>query len=156
MIIDLKGHIYDTELDFDNQTEDTKNFVNEILITVNSTFTFDDSYRIIEYKYKIDNKYEVVKTQVFSEPAPSCAIESVEIIVRVANLWHEPNYSIQIILTLEQQVNLLRAYPDFALYTSQSNLPTYVEGNKLYTYDNVLRKEYRDLLQHFGGIITDK
>lgn len=156
MIIDLKGHIYDTELDFDNQTEDTKNFVNEILITVNPAFTFDNSYRIVEYKYKIDNKYEVVKTQVFSEPAPSCAIESVEIIVRVANLWHEPNYSIQIILILEQQVNLLKAYPDFALYTSQSNLPTYVEGNKLYTYDNVLRKEYRDLLQHFGGIITDK
>lgn len=156
MIIIIHGYRYDTELPLEEQDVEFIKFIVDWISDNTPTFNFDESNRPFEYVYKVDDSVEIVKRQEFIAPSPSCEISGETTFVRGVEIWHEPNYCTQVKLTFQEQIDLLRAYPDFALYTSESNLPTHVEKDTLYTYDNTLCQEYRDLLQYFGGIITDK
>lgn len=156
MIVVVNGYRYDTDKPFEDQDKGTIQFIKEWISSNVPVFNFDESNRPYEYVYSVDRETEIVKKQNFTENAPSCAINGETILVRAVEIWHESTYCIQVKLTFQQQIDLLRAYPDFALYTSESNLPTHIEGGILYTYDNSLCEEYRDLLHYFGAIITDK
>lgn len=156
MIVVINGYRYDTDKSLEEQDKSTIQFITEWIANNIPTFNFDESNRPFEYVYSVDRNTEIVKKQNFIENAPSCAIDGETILVRGVETWHEPTYYIQVKLTFQQQIDLLRAYPDFALYTSESNLPTVIEGDILYTYDNTLCSEYRDLLHYFGAIIIDK
>ena len=157
MIIEFEnGLLYDTSLSFENQETVVITYINEVMTAVSPVLVFDDSYRVTEYVYMADSKTEIVKMQEFANPAPDCELKSSYIMVRGIEIWHDKSKAIQIILTFQQQIDLLTAYPKFAVYTSESNLPTFIEGNLLYTYDNTLCVEYRMLVMYFGGIINDK
>lgn len=155
MIIDLNGYKYDTELSFDEQSQDTIDFVNECIETIQPTFNYDRYNRPFEICYKVGEN-EIVITQKFKSQSVSCDLDTIVKSVRGVDVWHENDMTIQVILSIESQVAILSAYPEFAVYTVEVGMPTYTEGKYVYLYDNQLSIEYRQLIQYFGGIINDK
>lgn len=157
MIIEFENGLkYDVRIPFSEQDSDVIEYINSIIESKEPILQLDENYRVVEYVYKADKSTEILRVQEFSNPAPSCEIKTSYITVRGVEVWHDKAKSIQIILTFQQQIDLLTAYPEFAVYTSQSELTTFVESDTLYTYDNTLCDEYRQLVQFFGGIINDK
>ncbi len=155
MIIDLNGHKYDTELSFDEQSQDTIDFVNECINDIQPSFNYDSYNRPFEIVYKVGSN-EIVITQIFKSQSVSCDLDKVIKTVRGVEIWHVKDMSIQIVMSIESQVAILTAYPEFALYTVQGCMPTFTEGKCIYLYDNTLAHEYRSMIEYFGGIINDK
>lgn len=155
MIIDLNGHKYDTELSFDEQSQDTIDFVNECINDIAPTFNYDNYNRPFEIIYKVGSN-EIVITQIFKSQSVSCDLDTIVKSVRGIEIWHRKDMTIQVIMSIESQVAILTAYPEFALYIVQGNMPTFTENKYIYLYDNTLATEYREMIQYFGGIINDK
>ena len=155
MIIDLNGYKYDTELSFDEQSQDTIDYCNECIETIQPTFNYDCYNRPFEIVYKV-GKNEIVVTQIFKSQSVSCDLDTIEKSVRGIEIWHRNDMTIQVIMSIESQVAILTACPEFAIYTVQGQMPTFTEGKNIYLYDNTLATEYREMIQYFGGIINDK
>ena len=155
MIIDLNGHKYDTDLSFEEQSQDVIDYCNECICSVAPIFNYDDYNRPCEIVYEIDGN-EVVIEQVFKSQSVSCDLDSVIKSARGKQIWHDKTKSIQVVLSIETQIAILTAYPEFSIFTVEGGMPTFVEGNNIYLYDNALSIEYRQLIQYFGGIINDK
>ena len=156
MIIVYQNIKYDTDLPIEGQVQETIDFIYESIKASIDHYNIDDSNRPFEAIWKLDEQTEIVKTYIWNTPAPSCGVEKEVLSIRGVEIWHEPTYSIQIKLNFQENILLLKEYPEFAVYTSQSGDPIYTEGDILYVYDNVLSDQNRQLIQYFGGIITDK
>ena len=155
MIIDLNGHKYDTDLSFEEQSQDVIDYCNECICSVAPIFNYDNFNRPFEIVYKV-GKNDIVVTQIFKSQSVSCDLDTIVKSVRGIEIWHRNDMTIQVIMSIESQVAILTAYPEFALYTVQGNMPTFTEGENIYLYDNTLATEYRQMIQYFGGIINDK
>jgi hypothetical protein len=156
MIIAYKNIKYDTDLAFEVQEQATIDFINESIKATIDHYNIDDSNRPFEASWKLDEQTEIVKTSIWNTPAPSCGVEKEVLSMRGVEIWHEPNFTIQVKLTLLQNIALLRSVPMFSVYTVESGDPLHIEGDMMYIYDNTLSLENRTLIQSFGGIITDK
>jgi len=155
MIIDLNGYKYDTDLSFEEQSQDVIDYCNKCVETISPTFNYDDYNRPFEICYKIGSN-EIVIAQKFKSQSVSCDLDTIEKSVRGIEIWHRKDMTIQVIMSIESQVAILTAYPEFVLYTVQGNMSTFTEGENIYLYDNTLATEYREMIQYFGGIINDK
>ena len=155
MIIDLNGYKYDTELSFDEQSQDTIGFVNECIATIQPTFNYDNYNRPFEIVYTV-GKNEVVIKQIFKSKSVSCDLDTIVKFVRGVEIWHVKDMTIQVIMSIESQMAIWTAYPEFAMYVVQGGMLTFTEGKNIYLYDNTLAMEYRMMIQYFGGIINDK
>lgn len=155
MIIDLNGHKYDTELSFEEQSQDTIDYVDECVATIQPTFNYDNFNRPFEIVYPV-GKNEIVVKQIFKSQSVSCDLDVVVKLVRGIEIWHAKDMAIQVIMSVESQMAILAAYPEFAMYVVQGAMPTFTEGKNIYLYDNTLALEYRMMIQYFGGIINDK
>ena len=155
MIIDLNGHKYDTELSFDEQSQDTIDFVNECINDIAPTFNYDNYNRPFEIVYKV-GKNEVVIKQTFKSQSVSCDLDYIVKFARGKVIWHDKSKIVQVIMSIETQIAILSAYPEFAVFTAEGGMPTYIEGRDIYLYDTTLSVEYRQLIQYFGGTINDK
>ena len=156
MIIVYQNIKYDTDLPIEGQVQETIDFIYESIKNSIDHYNIDDSNRPFEASWKLDEQTEIVKTFIWNTPAPSCGVEKVVISMRGVEIWHEPNFTIQVKLTLLQNIALLRSVPIFSVYTVESGDPLHIEGNMMYIYDNTLSDDNRKLIQKFGGIITDK
>ena len=84
-MIDLTENIvWDENKVFDLQTDGCKEFINDAIATSEKTINYDDSNRPFEYVTQMGG-YDIVQTQLWTEPAPSCLISGVEISVRERN-----------------------------------------------------------------------
>ena len=155
MIIYLNGYRYDTELSFDEQSQDTIDFVNECINDIAPTFNYDNYNRPFEIIYKVGSN-EIVITQIFKSQSVSCDLDTIVKSVRGIEIWHRKDMTIQVIMSIETQIAILSAYPEFAVFTAEGGMPTYIEGRDIYLYDTTLSVEYRQLIQYFGGTINDK
>lgn len=155
MILDLQGYKYDTELDFESQEQSTIDFINGYIASNDCVYNFDDYNRPFEAVYKIDDN-EIVVRQIFGSQSVSCDLLRIETLARGFEIWHDKTKSIQVIMSIESQMAILSAYPEFAIFTVQGCMPSFVEGRFIYLYDNTLAEEYRQLIQYFGGTINDK
>ena len=72
---------YYTDLSFENQTAECQEYINKFIQDNQPVFNWDKSNRPFEYVYLADS-FEIVKTQVWNTPAPSCGIEKEVITVR--------------------------------------------------------------------------
>ena len=156
MIIVYQNIKYDTDLPIEGQVQETIDFIYESIKNSIDHYNIDDSNRPFEASWKLDEQTEIVKTFIWNTPAPSCGVEKEVISMRGVEIWHEPNFTIQVKLTLLQNIALLRSVPIFSVYTVESGDPLHIEGNMMYIYDNTLSDDNRKLIQKFGGIITDK
>src|ERR1035437_5427352 len=110
MIIAYNEIKYDTDLVFEAQEQATIDFINESIKASIDHYNIDDSNRPFEAAWKLDEQTEIVKTYVWNTPAPSCGVEKEVISMRGVEIWHEPNYSIQIKINFKQDIELLGDY----------------------------------------------
>jgi len=85
MILTIDNITYDTSKNFEDQDNNTKLFVLNKIQEITPTFNFDETNRPFEYVFTISNTIEIVKTQIWSEQAPSCAIVCENISMRNIN-----------------------------------------------------------------------
>ena len=156
MIVEFKNNIkYDTELSYDEQSQETIDYLNKCISEVEPIFNFDDYNRPFEIIYEIDGN-EVIINQCFKSQSVSCDLENVIKSARGKQIWHDKTKTIQVVMSVETQIAILTAYPEFAIFTVDGLMPTFVEGNNIYLYDVALSIEYRQLIQYFGGVINEK
>ena len=156
MIIALTDMIiYDTDICFSGQTSDCVSFVNNYMGTTESVVNLDDSNRPYQYVYK-NKDWDIIKTEIWNTPAPSCGISEEVITVKGSEIWHEPNCKIQIKISFENNILMLQQYPEFAVYVKNNNINSYIVENYVYLYVNYILDEHRYLLTMFGAIIIEK
>jgi hypothetical protein len=68
-------------------------------------------------------------------------------------IWHEEDKTIQIVLTLEQNTDLVTNVPEIAMYRKEHDIKVYREGNFVFSYVNWLLTEHRTLLESYGANI---
>ena len=156
MIIVLTDTInYDTDLKFSEQSEECISFVNNFIGTNEPIVNWDETNRPYQYVYK-NTDWNIVKTEIWNTPAPSCGISEEVITVEGSEIWHEPTCIIQIKMSFENNILMLQQYPEFAVYVKSNNIKTYILENYVYLYVNYILDEHRYLLTMFGAIIKEK
>ena len=74
----------------------------------------------------------------------------------ISHPWHDITCSMQIIMTYEQNLNMLSQFPEFGLYVKQNNINTIIENGFIYSYVNYILEEHNLLLISFGAVIKIK
>lgn len=69
--------------------------------------------------------------------------------------WHEPDKSIQIILTHQQNTELVIAVPEIAVYRKENDIHVYQDDDFVYSYVDWLLGEHREILEQFGAMINE-
>jgi hypothetical protein len=68
--------------------------------------------------------------------------------------WHDESQSIQIVLTLEQNTDLVTNVPEIAMYRKQNNIIVHRDEKFVYSYVNWLLEEHESLLLSYGAVIN--
>lgn len=156
MIIQLDTDIYwSTEYPYSSQSDATKNFVNSYMNTNTPTYRWDESNRPNRAEY-MSTDWMIVNTAIWSTPAPSCGVQEQIITVEGTDVWHNPERRIQVIMTYEDNLRLLKDFPEMGVVIKQDEVPSYIVDGFTYIYVNVLSEQERYLLTMFNAVINER
>ena len=71
-------------------------------------------------------------------------------------IWHDDNYSIQIVQSKDDCLNMLDNYPEIGVYRKDNNIENIRENGFVYIYVNYILPEHILLLEGFNAIINNK
>ena len=146
--------IFNTEKEFDNQTQDCQDYFYEVMNANEPTTIVDDFQRPLNQTWEVNSiGFEVVRV---TEYATQCGDWIFKNQHHVTNrkAWHEDkNY--QIIMHSLQLAKLSKDYTDF-VYAEGQKRETYIEGDFIYQYNDIVLPEHRLILESYGIIINKK
>lgn len=146
--------IFDTELQFDNQTQECQAYFFEVMNASEPTTIVDEFNRPLKQTWTVDSiGFEVSR---ITEYATQCGDWnfSNQYHVTVRKEWHEDK-NIQIIIDSDDFVNLTKDYPDFVASELKAR-PSYSENKFNYQYLEFLLEEHKQILLSYNTIINYK
>ena len=146
--------IFNTEKAFDNQEQDCQDYFFEVMNASEPTTITDDFNRPLTQSWEVTSiGFEVVR---ITEYATRCGDWNFKNQYHVTNrtAWHEDK-EYQIIMHSLQLAKLTKDYPDF-VYSEGQKRETYIEGDHIYQYNDIVLPEHRVILESYGIIINQK
>ena len=146
--------IFDTEIQFDNQTQECQAYFFDVMNASEPT-TIEDSFkRPLKQTWTVDSiGFEVSRITEYSHDSDSWNFDK-QYHVTVRKEWHEDkNY--QIIMSNEQYAIISKENIDF-VYAEAKKRESYFENGYIYQYTDVLLEEHRLYLESKGITINTK
>ena len=146
--------IFDTEKSFDNQTQDCQDYFFDVMNASEPTTVTDDFNRPLTQSWEVTSiGFQVVR---ITEYATQCGDWNFKNQYHVTNrtAWHEDK-EYQIIMHSLQLAKLTKDYPDF-VYSEGQKRETYIEGDYIYQYNDIVLPEHKVILENYGIIINQK
>lgn len=155
MIIKLPNNAeFDTDLDFDNQTQDCQAYFFDVMNASEPTTIVDDFNRPLKQTWNVNAiGFDVSR---ITEYATQCGDWnfSNQYHETIRSEWHEDK-AFQIIMNSLQLAKLSKDYPDF-VYSENKKRESYIEGDYIYQYTDVVLDEHRAILESYDILINSK
>lgn len=145
---------FDTDLDFDNQTQDCQAYFFDVMNASEPTTIVDDFNRPLKQTWNVDAiGFQVAR---ITEYATQCGDWnfSNQYHKTIRNAWHKDK-AFQIIMNSLQLAKLSKDYPDF-VYSENKKRESYIEGDYIYQYTDVVLDEHRAILESYDILINSK
>jgi len=155
MIIELPNKaIFDTELQFENQTQDCQDYFFEVMNASEPTTVVDSFQRPLTQTWEVNAiGFEVTRITEYTHSSTAWNFnKQYHEIIRKE--WHE--YKVyQIIMHSLQLAKLSKDYPDF-VYSENKKRESYIEGDYIYQYTDIVLDEHRAILESYDILINSK
>ena len=155
MIIKLPNNAeFNTDLDFDNQTQDCQEYFFEIMNASEPTTIVDDFQRPLKQTWNVDAiGFQVARITEYTHSSTAWNFDK-QYHETIRSAWHEDK-SFQIIMNSLQLAKLSKDYPDF-VYSENKKRESYIEGDYIYQYTDVVLDEHRVILESYDILINSK
>jgi len=146
--------IFDTELQFENQTQECQAYFFDIMNASEPT-TIEDSFkRPLKQTWNVDAiGFEVSRITEYSHDSDSWNFDK-QYHETIRKEWHEDKIY-QIIMSNEQYTVISKENIDF-VYAEAKKRESYLENGYIYQYTDILLDEHRIYLESKGIIINQK
>ena len=146
--------IFDTELQFENQTQECQAYFFEVMNASEPATVLDDYQRPLKQTWNVDSiGFEVSRITEYSHDSDSWNFDK-QYHETIRKEWHEGK-EYQIIMDSLQLAKLSKDYPDF-VYSENKKRESYIEGDYIYQYNDIVLPEHRAILESYGIIINKK
>ena len=155
MIIKLPNNAeFNTDLDFDNQTQDCQEYFFEIMNESEPTTIVDDFQRPLKQTWNVDAiGFQVARITEYTHSSTAWNFDKQYHEISRKE-WHEDK-AFQIIMNSLQLAKLSKDYPDF-VYSENKKRESYIEGDYIYQYTDVVLDEHRTILESYDILINSK
>ncbi len=146
--------IFDTELQFERQTQECKAYFFEVMNASEPITILDEYNRPLKQTWVVDSiGFVVTRISEYQDKSDAWTLKhQYHEIVR--NSWHE-NKIYQIIMSDFQYAIISKENIDF-VYAEAKKRESYLENGYIYQYTDVLLEEHRLYLESKGVIINTK
>ena len=146
--------IFNTEKAFDNQTQDCQDYFFEVMNASEPTTIVDDFNRPLTQTWEVNSiGFEVVRITEYETQSGDWNFKN-QYHETNRTAWHEDK-EYQIIMHSLQLAKLTKDYPDF-VYSEGQKRETYIEGDYIYQYNDIVLPEHKVILENYGIIINQK
>jgi len=146
--------IFDTEISFENQTQDCQSYFFEVMNASEPTTIVDEFQRPLNQTWNVNSiGFDVSRITEYENQSGDWNFKN-QYHVTTRKIWHEYK-EYQIIMDSLQLTKLTKDYPDF-VYSEGQKRETYIEGNYIYQYNDIVLPEHRVILESYGIIINKK
>ena len=146
--------IFDTELQFENQTQECQAYFFEVMNASEPATVLDDYQRPLKQTWNVDAiGFEVSRITEYSHDSDSWNFDK-QYHVTVRKEWHEDKIY-QIIMSDSQYTVISKENIDF-VYAEAKKRESYLENGYIYQYTDVLLDEHRLYLESKCIIINTK
>ena len=155
MIIKLPNNAeFNTELTFDNQTQDCQDYFFEIMNASEPT-TIEDSFkRPLKQTWNVNAiGFQVSRITEYATQGGDWNFSN-QYHETIRSEWHEDK-AFQIIMNSLQLAKLSKDYPDF-VYSENKKRESYIEGDYIYQYTDVVLDEHKVILENYDILINSK
>ena len=160
MIVKLpNGGEYNSQLTYEEQSAECKQYFNDYIGIHEADVIEKDNYNRPKYVYYDDStsNIQVKLTNHYQfQNDPRWTLNSTDIELILAYIWHLPNERYQIKGTDEQYNDLLEQQPEFGVYRKAMGIEVFKEPNMRYMYVNYFETGHREMLESYGIVIIDK
>lgn len=155
MIIKLPNNAeFDTEKSFDNQTQDCQNYFFEIMNASEPTTIVDSFKRPLKQTWNVNAiGFEVSRITEYNHSSTAWNFDK-QYHETIRKEWHEDKVY-QIIMNSLQLAKLSKDYPGF-VYAENKKRESYIEGDYIYQYTDVVLDEHRAILESYDILINSK
>ena len=146
--------IFDTEIQFDNQTQECQAYFFDVMNASEPT-TIEDSFkRPLKQTWNVDSiGFEVSRISEYQDNSDAWTLKH-QYHETVRSSWHEDKIY-QIIMSNEQYAIISKENIDF-VYAEAKKRESYFENGYIYQYTDVLLEEHRLYLESKGITINTK
>ena len=145
---------FNTDLDFDNQTQDCQEYFFEIMNASEPTTIVDDFQRPLKQTWNVDAiGFQVARITEYTHSSTAWNFDKQYHEISRKE-WHEDK-AFQIIMNSLQLAKLSKDYPDF-VYSENKKRESYIEGDYIYQYTDVVLDEHRTILESYDILINSK
>jgi hypothetical protein len=146
--------IFDTELQFENQTQECQAYFFEVMNASEPATVLDDYQRPLKQTWNVDAiGFEVSRITEYSHDSDSWNFDK-QYHVTVRKEWHEDKIY-QIIMSDSQYTVISKENIDF-VYAEAKKRESYLENGYIYQYTDILLDEHRIYLESKGITINTK
>jgi hypothetical protein len=155
MIIILPNNAeFDTELTFDNQAQDCQDYFFDVMNTSEPTTVVDSFNRPLKQTWEVLSiGFQVARITEYATQSGDWNFKN-QYHKTTRKVWHEDK-EFQIIMHSLQLAKLTKDYPDF-VYSEGQKRETYIEGDYIYQYTDIVLPEHRVILESYGIIINKR
>jgi hypothetical protein len=146
--------IFDTEIQFDNQTQECQAYFFEVMNASEPTTIADEFNRPLKQTWNVDAiGFEVSRITEYNHSSTAWNFDK-QYHETIRNSWHEDKVY-QIIMSDSQYAIISKENIDF-VYAEAKKRESYLENGYIYQYTDVLLDEHRIYLESKGIIINTK
>ena len=146
--------IFDTEIQFENQTQECQAYFFEVMNASEPTTIVDDFNRPLKQTWNVDAiGFQVSRITEYNHSSTAWNFDK-QYHVTVRKEWHEDK-AFQIIMHSLQLAKLSKDYPDF-VYSENKKRESYIEGDYIYQYTDIVLDEHRTILESYDILINSK
>ena len=146
--------VFNTDLEFENQTSDCQEYFFEVMNSTESVDVFDSFDRPLKQTWNIDAiGFQVSRISEYQDNSDAWTLQH-QYHETVRSSWHEDK-NFQIIMSDAQFTEITREQSEF-VYEESKKRQSYSENNYVYSYTDIILPEHRMFLESKGVIINEK